>query len=202
MDDTTGTLDEALERLHASGPERNGWLSNHGPMAVEALVRNGQAPTVHRRRRHPGPAGAAHRVPGVAAAIHRRPGRRAGPADGAGAGRDPPVRHARARRTDHAGARRDRAQCRAARPARAPPHTVGAEPGGRVGGERRGHRRVQPGRGRPVRTGGRVRRGAVRAGGGARRRPHHQVHRHRAGRRRRDGPRRRTPLDRTEPAAL
>ncbi|MFE5092790.1 questin oxidase family protein [Streptomyces sp. NPDC056638] len=47
-DDTTGTLDEALERLHAAGPERNGWLSNHGPMAVEALVRHGQAPAVHR----------------------------------------------------------------------------------------------------------------------------------------------------------
>ncbi|MFC9859772.1 MULTISPECIES: questin oxidase family protein [unclassified Streptomyces] len=48
MDDTTGTLDEALERLHLSGPERDGWLSNHAPMAVEALVRHGQAPTVHR----------------------------------------------------------------------------------------------------------------------------------------------------------
>ncbi|MFE7468735.1 questin oxidase family protein [Streptomyces sp. NPDC057499] len=51
MDDTqsdaTGTLDEALERLHASGPERDGWLSNHAPMAVEALVRHGQAPAVH-----------------------------------------------------------------------------------------------------------------------------------------------------------
>ncbi|MFI9627018.1 questin oxidase family protein [Streptomyces sp. NPDC052042] len=47
-DDTTGTLDEALERLHSSGPERDGWLSNHAPMAVEALVRHGQAPTVHR----------------------------------------------------------------------------------------------------------------------------------------------------------
>lgn len=47
-DDTTGTLDEALERLHATGPERDGWLSNHAPMAVEALVRHGQAPTVHR----------------------------------------------------------------------------------------------------------------------------------------------------------
>ncbi|MGW8882260.1 questin oxidase family protein, partial [Streptomyces mirabilis] len=42
-EDTSGTLDEALERLHSSGPERNGWLSNHGPMAVEALVRHGQA---------------------------------------------------------------------------------------------------------------------------------------------------------------
>ncbi|MFF9351599.1 questin oxidase family protein [Streptomyces sp. NPDC014734] len=47
-DDRTGTLDEALERLHATGPERDGWLSNHAPMAVEALVRHGQAPTVHR----------------------------------------------------------------------------------------------------------------------------------------------------------
>ncbi|MEV5603197.1 questin oxidase family protein [Streptomyces sp. NPDC052299] len=46
--DTTGTLDEALERLHSSGPERDGWLSNHAPMAVEALVRNGQAAGVHR----------------------------------------------------------------------------------------------------------------------------------------------------------
>ncbi|MBL1098950.1 DUF4243 domain-containing protein [Streptomyces sp. 205] len=47
-DDTSGTLDEALERLHAAGPERHGWLSNHGPMAVEALVRHGQRHAVHR----------------------------------------------------------------------------------------------------------------------------------------------------------
>ncbi|MBU3864060.1 DUF4243 domain-containing protein [Streptomyces sp. 4503] len=47
-DDASGTLDEALERLHASGPERAGWLSNHAPMAVEALVRHGQGRTVHR----------------------------------------------------------------------------------------------------------------------------------------------------------
>ncbi|MGY3336900.1 hypothetical protein ACVW0K_002999 [Streptomyces filamentosus] len=46
--DTTGILDEALERLHSSGPERNGWLTNHAPMAVEALVRHGHAPDVHR----------------------------------------------------------------------------------------------------------------------------------------------------------
>ncbi|GGO41683.1 hypothetical protein GCM10012287_00920 [Streptomyces daqingensis] len=45
--DTSGTLDEALQRLHSSGPERDGWLSNHAPMAVEALVRHGQAPLVH-----------------------------------------------------------------------------------------------------------------------------------------------------------
>ncbi|MFE3770214.1 questin oxidase family protein [Streptomyces sp. NPDC059122] len=48
MDTTSGTLDEALERLHATGPEFNGYLSNHGPMAVEALIRHGQARTVHR----------------------------------------------------------------------------------------------------------------------------------------------------------
>ncbi|WP_314177655.1 questin oxidase family protein [Streptomyces winkii] len=45
--DSSGTLDEALERLHSSGPERNDWLSNHAPMAVEALVRHGKAPAVH-----------------------------------------------------------------------------------------------------------------------------------------------------------
>ncbi|MGG7575330.1 questin oxidase family protein [Streptomyces sirii] len=48
MDTTSGTLGEALQRLHASGPEFKGFLSNHGPMAVEAMVRNGQARTVHR----------------------------------------------------------------------------------------------------------------------------------------------------------
>ncbi|MCX5391281.1 questin oxidase family protein [Streptomyces sp. NPDC006482] len=54
-DDTTGTLDEALERLHTTGPEHDGWLSNHAPMAVEALVRNGQAPAVHRWLDHYAP---------------------------------------------------------------------------------------------------------------------------------------------------
>ncbi|WP_405742677.1 questin oxidase family protein [Streptomyces sp. NBC_01525] len=43
-----GTLDEALERLHSTGPEFHGYLSNHGPMAVEALARHGQGPGVHR----------------------------------------------------------------------------------------------------------------------------------------------------------
>ncbi|MGW1978710.1 questin oxidase family protein [Streptomyces sp. NPDC001889] len=46
--DTSGTLDEALERIHTSGPEFYGFLSNHAPMAVEALVRHGQAAGVHR----------------------------------------------------------------------------------------------------------------------------------------------------------
>ncbi|MEU1330232.1 questin oxidase family protein [Streptomyces sp. NPDC005865] len=48
MTDTTGTLDEALQRLHASGPERLGRLTNHAPMAVEALTARGQAGAVHR----------------------------------------------------------------------------------------------------------------------------------------------------------
>lgn len=39
-------LDEALERLHHTGPEFEGWLSNHGPMAVEALCRRGHGDTV------------------------------------------------------------------------------------------------------------------------------------------------------------
>lgn len=45
---TDETLDEALVRLRDTGPERDGWLSNHAPMAVEALVRNGHAGDVHR----------------------------------------------------------------------------------------------------------------------------------------------------------
>ena len=46
--DTTGTLDEALQRLHSSGPERFGRLTNHAPMAVEALAAHGRAGSVHR----------------------------------------------------------------------------------------------------------------------------------------------------------
>lgn len=37
-----GTLDEAYEQLHGTGPEFEGWLSNHGPMASDALLRLGQ----------------------------------------------------------------------------------------------------------------------------------------------------------------
>jgi hypothetical protein len=44
----TGTLDEAYQRLHATGPEFGGYLSNHGPMAAEAMVRRGHAGRVHR----------------------------------------------------------------------------------------------------------------------------------------------------------
>ncbi|MER6944834.1 questin oxidase family protein [Nonomuraea sp. NPDC000554] len=43
-----GTLDEAYERLHRTGPEFEGWLTNHGPMAVESMVRRGHAKQVHR----------------------------------------------------------------------------------------------------------------------------------------------------------
>jgi len=35
-----GQLDEAYQRLHATGPEIDGWLSNHGPMGAEAIVRH------------------------------------------------------------------------------------------------------------------------------------------------------------------
>ncbi len=34
-------LDETYDRLRATGPEFEGWLSNHGPMAVDALIRIG-----------------------------------------------------------------------------------------------------------------------------------------------------------------
>jgi hypothetical protein len=39
-------LDEAYERLHDTGPEWGGNLSNHGPMAAEVLVRRGRADEV------------------------------------------------------------------------------------------------------------------------------------------------------------
>ena len=42
-----GVLDEAYERFHRTGPEFDGGLSNHGPMAVEAMVRRGQGGSVH-----------------------------------------------------------------------------------------------------------------------------------------------------------
>lgn len=35
------TLDDAYDRLRSTGPEFDGWLSNHGPMAAEALARHG-----------------------------------------------------------------------------------------------------------------------------------------------------------------
>jgi hypothetical protein len=46
--DTAGTLDEAYQRLHATGPEFDGFLSNHGPMVAEAMARRGRADGVER----------------------------------------------------------------------------------------------------------------------------------------------------------
>lgn len=43
----TGTYDEALERLHRTGPEWDGWMSNHGPMAVDVLARRGEGARIH-----------------------------------------------------------------------------------------------------------------------------------------------------------
>ena len=45
--DTAAALVEAYQRLHKTGPEFDGWLSNHGPMAAEAMARNGHAAQVH-----------------------------------------------------------------------------------------------------------------------------------------------------------
>ena len=46
MADGDQVLDEALSRLHRTGPEWNGRLSNHGPMVVEAMIRHGHADQV------------------------------------------------------------------------------------------------------------------------------------------------------------
>lgn len=45
---TAGPYDEALERFHRTGPEFDGSLSNHGPMAADALLRLGQQEVIHR----------------------------------------------------------------------------------------------------------------------------------------------------------
>lgn len=42
-----GNYDEVLERLRGTGPEFRGWLSNHGPMAADALLRLGAQASVH-----------------------------------------------------------------------------------------------------------------------------------------------------------
>jgi hypothetical protein len=42
----TATLNEVYERLHATGPEFGGYLSNHGPMAAEAMIRHGHGDQV------------------------------------------------------------------------------------------------------------------------------------------------------------
>lgn len=40
-------LDEAYTRLHGTGPEFDGWLSNHAPMAADALLRLGYGAHLH-----------------------------------------------------------------------------------------------------------------------------------------------------------
>ena len=47
MSSDTGILNEAYERFHTTGPEFSGALSNHGPMAVEAMVQHGHDRQVH-----------------------------------------------------------------------------------------------------------------------------------------------------------
>jgi hypothetical protein len=47
-----GILDEAYERFHATGPEFDGGLSNHGPMAVEAMARHGHERAVRHKDEH------------------------------------------------------------------------------------------------------------------------------------------------------
>jgi hypothetical protein len=39
--DSAGCYDDALLRFHRTGPEFNGYLSNHGPMVAEVLARRG-----------------------------------------------------------------------------------------------------------------------------------------------------------------
>lgn len=43
---TTDVLDETYDRLRSTGPEFEGWLSNHGPMAADALLRVGHGEEV------------------------------------------------------------------------------------------------------------------------------------------------------------
>jgi hypothetical protein len=43
----SGELDEVYERMRATGPEFDGWLSNHGPMAADALLRLESGADVH-----------------------------------------------------------------------------------------------------------------------------------------------------------
>jgi hypothetical protein len=45
---TLAPLDDAYDRFRSTGPEFGGYLSNHGPMAAEALVRHGHADDVPR----------------------------------------------------------------------------------------------------------------------------------------------------------
>lgn len=61
MSDHHELLDATYNRLSATGPEFDGWLSNHGPMAADALIRLGCAEDVdnwvgdYARRLHEAP---------------------------------------------------------------------------------------------------------------------------------------------------
>lgn len=48
----TEVLDDVYQRLHHAGPEFGGWLSNHGPMAADALIRLGHPEMVDRWINH------------------------------------------------------------------------------------------------------------------------------------------------------
>lgn len=45
---TTGAYDDALIRIHRTGPELEGYLSNHGPMVVEVLGRRNEDASIDR----------------------------------------------------------------------------------------------------------------------------------------------------------
>lgn len=48
MSDHNDLYDEVLSRTLVAGPEFEGWLSNHAPMAADALIRTGSGDAVHR----------------------------------------------------------------------------------------------------------------------------------------------------------
>jgi hypothetical protein len=49
---TTSNYDDALDRFHRTGPEFDGFLTNHGPMVVEVLERHGQDDAIQRWTDH------------------------------------------------------------------------------------------------------------------------------------------------------
>jgi hypothetical protein len=48
--DVTATLDEAYQRLHKTGPEFDGWLSNHGPTPQNSFPAKPERRPAHGRR--------------------------------------------------------------------------------------------------------------------------------------------------------
>lgn len=49
MNMAEAVLDEVYQRMRGTGPEFQGWLSHHGSMAADALIRTDRADTVDRR---------------------------------------------------------------------------------------------------------------------------------------------------------